>query len=236
MTSPGGHPDWQDYANWRGPAFNASNVAVSLASPYSLIVTGTITNFNAIHIMVRNITGAGIVVLLNYQTGALVGQQKEWRAIPGQSIDVILPTLGSTLVIQVTSFSAGTQHCDLQIVPVNSSVVKPEYQQTGNYVANSSLSIPASSSASFVLPSVMEGEGYLWAIEGDVANKINVSLNELDDTGAVTDAIFFIPGISGTIPTVLRFQSGPRPIQINLVNTDGAAPHSVGYMLRVLSQ
>jgi hypothetical protein len=229
-----GHPDGQSYALWRGNALLSAQQTVTTVTPFAL--DAIVTNFASLMVHVQAAVNNGGTVIAQFYNDAGHTQfagQFSWQ-LWNCDLQVTVPILGSYLHFTITTPNAGNQVFTCYLAPSNVAVTRPVYTAGFNQNEGLNVAVAAGVTSSFQLPDIVTGTVYLFANEKDAASKLVVFILELDATGASAGPLASVN--LGTTQTLLSTACGERILQLGIFNSDGAAPHSLDYRIRTLSQ
>ncbi len=229
-----GHPDDQAYAVWRGDVIAAQQYTITIAAPVT--ISGLITNFASLLIRCTAPAG-GVSAILQFFTDA--GQATQvgsmaWTVSGGALLLSVVPALGNYFTLQLTTSQAGNQTVNASVLPVNLPTAVTKYPKINNAVAGQTISVPAGQTITANLPQICEGNGYAYFKPLDATGKLDCRVRELNEAG---NGVFDL--VSATAPlgeTERSFMASFRPVQVAIINTDGAAAHSLDYRVQVLAQ
>ncbi len=229
-----GHPDYQSYADWRGTIVTAQQYTVTIAVPVT--VPGNITNFASLLIRCTAPVG-GVSVILQFFTDSGMATQvgsMAWTVSGGALLLANVPALGNFFTVQLTTAQAGNQTVNLSILPNNLATSVTKYPKINNAVAGANVSLAAGATFTANLPQLGEGNGYAYFKPLDNTGNLDCRITELNEAG---NGIFDL--VSATAPlgaVTLQFMSSFRPVQLKVINKDGAAAHNLDYRAQILAQ
>lgn len=229
-----GHPDFQDYSNWRGPVLAAGSPIVTTVAQYQ--VNGYVTNFASLFVSIGTAFNNGGVVDISFYTDttrAVKTGNFSWQ-LWDTAVQVFIPVTGNFAELTITTANAGNQQFNVFVGPSNVSVPRATYTAAFNQIEAVSLSVPASTTSFFQVPQTQTGLVYVSLMPNDTTGKLNFSLFELDDTGTAQGALIKHPGF--TTDAYLSTACGERVLQAQIQNTDGVSAHVLAYRVRVQSQ
>lgn len=234
MTTPQGHPDFQQYAQWRGPAIVAETASVTTASP--LTESAYVSSWASLQLMVSAPAGEGVAVNLSYysdSTMAFLAAQHNWQVWASQ-LQVLVPVRAPYAVLTVSTRNAGTMTPTVYLAPTNVPAAKEVYPGGFGEVSSEFATIAASGSLIQLLPQVMTGYMTLMYRAFDASSSVSMTIDELDDTGT---SIAYLGNVTSfTATNYLSSYTGERVTRLTFNNNDASNPHSVAYRLRLLSQ
>jgi hypothetical protein len=236
VTTPIGHPDYQGFAQWRGPVVASGVQSTSIASPYTMAFY--LTAYASLWLRVSGIS-ASMQVTVNFftdQSETVLAGSVAWTVIGGTELDVLIPALANYAQIVVTTVTAGAQTFTIAALPSNVPATHCTYPITGNYVAQIDVTVAASSAQSFVFPFIAEGDGQVMIWPDDNSGKLQVQVDELTISGAVQQHAIFtqLPTVAAT--QVFEFMANNSPMEVTIQNNDVAGPHSCKFLARILSR
>lgn len=222
-----GHPDFQDYAQWRGPFL--INTAWNCSSGTPFTAEQVATNFGAIYLSITQTSGTGVTVFCQFYSDSsftfLVGQ-KAWILNPNLPLNAIVPALGNycKLVIQTSqpAAAAGT----VLFAPTNIPVGKVTYPQLTLTKEANNQTVAATSSTPFPVIGIQEGPGILYVNPRTAGSTQVITLDSLNEAGNVQYHIAQFPAI--TVPSQINFIGTPTPMVVTIQNTGaGAANYDI---------
>lgn len=228
-----GHPDFQDYVNWRGTLYKVGSFAITTVAPVN--VAEYVTNFASLYLNVQLASGTGITITVNYYTDATLANFAgtfTWiLASAPVGMQVIIPNLGNYVTVAVTTGQTGTQAGTLSITPTNVAIPSVRYPVTGNYQHGFSVNINASATLTAPFPYVSEGNGQGQVQCGNATAPYTIEIDELNEGANILDNAFRVSGVTG--PQTFTWISGPVPNVLKITNTDTVA-HSYTYHAAIL--
>lgn len=237
MSSPIGYPDNQAYPNWRGPILSGVSFIVTASDPFTL--EEYVTNFASVYFSMNLASGIGVTIDVGFFTDAtLSAKAAEWQYVVTNNcqLSVLIPALSNYIRIVISTSQTGNQGGSATLLPLSVQHPLQHYPQPVQPVANSTETVPASTTNGHIIQQVMEGTGYLWIEPLDASGKIQVSIRELNESGNAVNTIWqdTLPAVANQ-GTTIDFVTGLKPVILQLLNTDAANPHSVAYYARILA-
>lgn len=236
MSTPQGHPDYQDYAIWRGPLTVDGFQTVSVGAGYTLTPNLNCTNFASVLLCITGITGAGITVAAGFAGGAVNTPSNFWTLLPGQQLYVLLPAATNRFFLSITTAQAGTQHFNLLVAPTNTPATRITYLNQNNSMHDVSRTLAAGAAMSYVLPYVQEGEIEAMLQPQDTSGKLEMAVTGLGENGLAAYAANL--QFAGLVPFQTQAQRvlvGPDPVLIVVQNDDVANPHTYSMTARMVA-
>ncbi len=230
MTSSIGHPDWQTYANWRGPILYNSGLTLP-ANGSGILFTDAVSHFASLYLEVIGITGGCILEASFGATAATIRSSvvQAWVVQGASQLSAMFPVLGN--FVQISAVQAGSAGCTANVfaIATNTPVTGTIYQATGNGVAADNEAIAAGATNAHQLGWVTEGEAYVFLDPLGSAGGLNVTVWALNQSGA---HVFPIARWNG-VTTILNqsFRTINYPIALEITNTAGAVQHMSYYMV-----
>lgn len=225
-------PDYQSYANWRGPDLGASsNYPLSVSNPFE--AGGYVTNYASLCVVIGEVGSSGATVLMEFwtdNTEAIMVAEWTWNISPGQGLNVSVPCPSNYAVIAVEATNAVPQNTPIAVIPSSSPTTAPVYFPPQNYVGNANYSAPANSDVLFVLPFVSAGNCYLWMQDPNSTGHLAGGLQQLTTAGvkqytlAAYNVLSSFEALQMYVPAV--------PLAVRVINTDSAA-HAMDYYCAV---
>jgi hypothetical protein len=229
MTVGGDHPDWQAYANWRGPTFATSfQFPLSSSNPYN--IADYVTNYQALIVNVAGEPAGGLQVLIEFYTDAtqtiFMGEHL-WEVPSACALFAIVPVLGNYCVVNVTTPTTGTTDTTIVIVPSNTPAPSVRYNVEQNYVTGWNQSIAAGTTKFVPFPYISEGPSSFMFTDNGGSGKFDTYLAFQTQAGAEGNP-FILYGANNQIN--FEFIAPRAAIGIAMTNTDTVA-HSASWYL-----
>ncbi len=149
-------------------------------------------------------------------------------------LQATVPILGNYLHFTITTANAGNQVFTCYIAPSNVAVTRPVYTAGFNEVSGFNVGVGAGATFTAQLPDIVAGLVYVSGFPADTSGKLQLEVDDLSAAGSGIAAI--IPVQTFTVPFLMSTACGERVLALKIVNTDGAAAHSISYHVRTLSQ
>src|SRR5216683_755926 len=210
-----GHPDGQSYALWRGNALLSAQETVTNIAPFAL--DAIVTNFASLMVHVQAAANNGGAVTSQFYDDAAhtkFAGQFSWQ-LWNCDLQATIPILGNYLHFTITTANAGNQVFTCYIAPFN-------------------VGVGAGATFTAQLPDIVAGLVYVSGFPADTSGKLQLEVDDLSAAGSGIAAI--IPVQTFTVPFLMSTACGERVLALKIVNTDGAAAHSISYHVRTLSQ
>lgn len=227
-----GYPDYQTYPTWTGTPVNVVNASVSNTTPYKQDFQ--LGNFSALLIETAG-QAFGLGVTVTYYTDSTKtaqGASLSWTLQAVTSLNVIIPNLGAYAEITLSMTQTGSQTVGLFVTPLNMPITKPVYFKPGNGIFSSN-TVAASGTQRYNLTQTTEGTIYLFFVPGDATGKLNVDVQQVDQSGAnIYPAIKAVGPAAGVYLTGVAVNA---PYTVVVTNTDAAGAHAFNMRCAVLS-
>lgn len=228
-----GHPDFQSYANWRGPII-ASQTAFPLSPANPFHVETVVTNYASLFLRVTGAAFNGIpalIVCMFYtdSTKAIQLDSFVWQTTFNAELSVLVPVLGNYMTLDITTTTAGPTNTRITCIPQNLAPTSCSYTPAGSEAIGQNVLVAASTELDAIMPVIREGRISAYVRDTAGSAKFNINLNELDQTGAVISEFASLPLLAA--PATIEALGGTNPIRLRIFNTDGAAGHTVNYRL-----
>lgn len=217
-----GHPDNQDYVNWRGPILYDAALAVTTVS--SVSIATYVTNFSSMYLRITQTSGVGMTVTVTYYNDATLGVpagQFRWILNNNTELKVLIPNLGNYAQVSIFTGQAGTQGGIAYIELNNLAVPAARYPVTGNASDGSGVSIASGSSFTAVLPFLIEGDGSAFCQCSSATGPFTIQLDAFDESGTSIGQAFRLLQVMG--PQLLAFKTGINPVSFKITNNDTVA-------------
>lgn len=224
-----GHPDWQSYAQWRGPVFAQTNVLVTNLNPIS--IGQNVTNYASTFLTVSNAGPSGVIVQISFSSDGTETDPLSpivWNLPSGWRLTVVTPTIKNFARLLVQVQPAQTATVSVQWSPNNINPPKERYIGNSSTVSFASVSIPANTTQTFQPGVLSDGNGTYFFEDTGASAKLDVTIFTVDQTGALLYRLAEVPALgaiaSGT------WQNDAQPWVVRVQNTDAAAAHVIrGY-------
>lgn len=224
-----GHPDWQSYANWRGPVYTSTNVLVTNANPIS--VPQNVTNYASTFLFVSNAGPNGVTAQLVFSSDSTEADQisvNGWNLPPGWRVAVQVPSLKNFARLLIQVQPAQTATVTAQWSPNNINPPKERYIGNGGTVSFESVSIPANTTTTFPSGVLSDGNGTYFFEDTTGSGKLDVVIFTLDSQNNLRYRLAEVPSLGNTASG--SFQNDGQPWLVRVQNTDAAASHAIrGY-------
>lgn len=228
MTTGSDYPDYQSYANWRGPLLaNESSWELSSSNPFT--AAGYVTNYASLIAHVTCNSSTGLTVAASFYTDNTLTTLIDtinWILPPGAALSAMIPALGNYVAIGVSTSDATAEPTVIAIFATSTNVTSPKYFFDQNYVSGFDVSIPASTTEGYNLPYVSSGKCSIHFQDLSASGKVSASLWTINAAGTRQDRLYNTNNSTGVNDVTLEVPS--VPLQLEVDNTDTSA-HSVDY-------
>lgn len=218
-----GHPDWQTYPNWRGAPF----VKESVIFPMGGTVRGpfAVNNYQSIHVTAFCPADNMQLILRTFTDPTLTVQVEEIDITfnAGLTVNAIIPLSANTLSVVIENTGLAGADLDYSITPVNIPVAKPTFYGVVNVISVNNDALAAGGTANFSLPYMEPGLAHLFLNPHDATGKLNFSVFAGSPTA--TGGLVY-RNIGPTVSDQRLIALADRAYFIQVVNTDGAGPHT----------
>lgn len=220
-----GYPDFQSYAQWRGPNLLAGytqtlNPGHNRSGPQLMV------NYRAAQVRVVPSAQGGAVTLSWFADSAetIPTGSDNWHVNASTGLNVIVPTKGAYCDLDINVTTGAAMTVSTQLHGTNAGSGQVDYPVTGNLLNTGTVSVPLSGSSLTPLPFVQAGLA-------------KVSFLPLDGSAKLTLAIAVI-NADGTFNSQLANYAQPiNPVNdlvgltddicgLYVLNTDATAAHS----------
>lgn len=229
MTSPPGHPDWQDITQATGTPL-ADQPAFSLSSTNPFAASGWISSWPSMRIRVApSGSSQGCTVTLTYSldaAGAHPTGSYQWIVAAPAVLAVIVPNLGPFVTLSITTTTGTAFNTAIQLMPLLAACASPRYMAVGNEVHFVNQSVAASATVSALLPFVAEGPGQWTLYPRDATGKLNGLVWEVGQGGGQSVKVDEVDGILPTAPVNRPVYGASQGLGLFVTNTDGTSAHS----------
>lgn len=231
MSSPLGHPDWQSYAQWRGPTYSDRSQPIPTSS--NLVLGPFVTSHYAS--LYLNVSGATVGTTVSVTFGAVPDNLKafktlSWDIRSTDTLEVLVPIVSNYVWITVASDGIAGRSVFVHAFPTNVAVPRVQYPSVKNLIRAVTQSVPANGSITYNLPQVMEGPASLCIDPVGTANQLTalVTMTDMNNVNiAVVYETFHVAGIVNA-----QFQAPAGPLKVQVLNDDVAA-HNVDIFVMV---
>ncbi len=213
---PGGHPDYQNYASWRGPVYLAETTTIP--SGTTITIDEYVTNYASIYLFVLP-TGNGEVVTCTFYTDSskvAALNFYQWNVSIFGALCAVIPVLGNFVEITVHNAGPNPDTPQIGIVPLNIAHAAITYPIPVNRIARDGLSIPLSSSQTFRLPYLGEGPASLFTRPHSAGGDLSWDVWETDQTGALVGRVCTSDNAANA--SVQQFQAHAAPLAVVVTN------------------
>lgn len=221
MTITTGHPDFQDYATWRGPTIAASTVNVTSGSPATF--TGYVTNFASVFFGCALNSGSGVTITANWFTDATMTfrvAQKIFVLNSGNFVNQVMPNLGNFLQVVISTGQAGTQVVFVSVVPQNIPVGKLVGPRGTTSTGGVGTSVLNAAQPSFALTEVLDGDGILSVATSVTNANLGLFVDQQAEGGGT---IYHLAETSGNVAEQqLYFKAISQPVVFTVHNFTGS--------------
>lgn len=222
-----GHPDFQDYAQWRGPFLINTAWTCNNASPFT--AEQIVTNFASVYLSITQTSGTGVTVFCQFYSDSsftfLVGQ-KAWILNPNLPLNVMVPAMGNYCKLVIQTSQAAAAGGTVLFAPTNIIIGKVTYPQLTLTKEANNQTVGAGVTMPFPVIGIQEGPGILYVNPRTGGSTQVITLDSLNEAGNVQYHIVQFPAI--TVPTTINFIATPTPMVINIDNTGaGAANYDI---------
>jgi hypothetical protein len=195
MSIGADYPDYQGYANWRGPDLDATDHwALTASNPFSQ--AGYLTNYQSLMVSILPNGNEGGTLTLNWHTDATLAvgvHEDTWNIPSGVELAMMTPILSNYLTATVTTTSAVSGDTRIVIIPNNVAIPSTRYYAPANTLCKNALNCPASSSAFQVLPQISEGPAFLSFFDITSSTHLSAGIYLVNQDGTIGDYLFLIP-------------------------------------------
>lgn len=223
MTSPIGHPDYQTYANWRGPivAFLSFSIVQNIARNFQFVAT----NYASLHVKASLSVGTGVTISITFFTDNTLtqaaGQYQYILNANANNVDVVVPVLSNVCQLQFLTVQPSGATCTVAADLMNILVTKPVHQGPPLIETGFQVSIPAATTDTFVTTWVREGAGNLFIAPDTGAGQYSMSLAVTTESGSTLCLI--LQAATQTAAINLPFVGQNAPLTLSIRNNAGAA-------------
>lgn len=155
-------------------------------------------------------------------TGATIVDDGFALTAGGAEIKVTLPVLSPWMQLVFQNRNSGANTITTTVIPMNKKAVRPEYTADQNFINLSAISVPASTTNTYPLPSVQPGEASYYFDPADATSNLVFTI----------DPVPLIPGVSAhflrKVPAAEVDGSlylPDIPLELKVQNLDGAGAH-----------
>jgi hypothetical protein len=234
MTVPNGHPDYQDYPVWRSgnllPTFSDSlGAGTTTYGPFVM------THWSAVSVRAFVSSGNG-VFKVNWWADQAMTQglgAESFEISASTSLLTSLPVAGPYMSIAITAGPVTPLILNHWVMGSNNNPGRPIFPVVTDQVTALASSVPASTTFNLHPGWIVAGWSYLYFRPLDVTGKLSVEIDQIDKSG-VTQARLYGP-VLPTTQITQQFIAPGHPIQVQIINTDGAGAHSFDLNLLQMS-
>lgn len=225
MTTPTGHPDYQDYPiTQSGNIFPAFTQNLAFGNTTTQVFAAT--NFQTLFLHVGFQTAHG-TVQVNYfldKNGAVSIDSDFYSLAAGMTLVKRLPLKGPYFSVTIRQAAAGVQTVFTWGILTAASIDRLTAPIGRQKVADTAHSLAASGTITYSFPVIVDGLSQMHFKPADTAGKLNVAVQEVNDAGAAQYTLW-----SATGPTAEVNQNvvlPDQPIVVVVTNTDAASAHT----------
>lgn len=226
-----GHPDWQAYANWRGPIIAAvAGFNLSAANPFH--TEAVITNFATLFLNVGQPGAAGCQAKVTFYTDStktVTVTSSTWTLNTNCDLRCQIPALGNYMALDVTSSSVAAFPVTIFCLPSNLPVGSTRYTPALASVTGTAVSIPASGTRTDYLPHIAEGPVYAFMKDRVASGKLDFRVYLVNADATINDRLFAADGpITVITANLLGAKNG---LATQIVNNDAVNAHTADFAL-----
>lgn len=214
-----GHPDNQDYVNWRGPILFSG--ALNITTVSSVNIPTYVTNFASMLLRIAQTSGIGMTVTVTYYNDATLGVpagQYRWILNNATELKVLVPNLGNYAQVAIFTSQAGTQG-GIGYIELNNLIVPaPRYPVTGNVSSGASVAIANGASFTAVMPFLIEGDGSAFCQCSSATGPFTMEVDAFDESQTLIGQAFRFNGVTG--PQLFSFKTSINPVSFKITNGD----------------
>lgn len=233
MSQPAaGRADFQQYASWLGTP--AVNPATSYPVGTTVIEDLNLANYAALNVLAFDVTGNGRLQF-QFFTDSSKSQSVDVYQFTFNSntvLNLTIPMISPFVEISVIVDVGQTFNLITIFTPNNTPVVRPTYPGRVRDVSAFGLVVGAGSSNTVLSQYIIGGNAYLYFDPADAMGKLDFIVNVMDNAGNVAYELAKFKAPTGPMPLTVIVP--PAPLQIKVVNNDGAAPHTCNYTVQLL--
>ena len=229
-----GHPDWQEYANWRG---------LLAGNPTTLVPPGTnnfgpyvVTNYASLFLDFKPLSGKG-QIFVTYYTDTTLNNEIDyfsWYWFTGSLLQVYVPNLGPVAVVDIENDSGANVTALFFVEPMNVPVAKLTYEQNPGVDARLGATIAGGATVNVYTLALVGGPAYIHFDANTGYNKLSMVISAVDYNQNVTSEYFKVNVPSG--PVNASFIAPQAPLQVRVVNTDAVNSYTYSWTLARQSQ
>ena len=230
-----GHPDFQEYATWRGPALFSGALTITSVTPKT--ISGYVTAYASAYVTVAQTAGTGVTVKISFYTDSTlatqVGPSDVYVVNNSVALNVLVPCLGNFMVVNISTAQAGNQTMSVGVTLSNVQVPAKRWPAAGNRVASLGVILGVGGQLTAQLPQVMEGDGYFSISKSNAAADSNAYVQEENEAQAAISRLVTMSPLQSAIST--PFQCGPNPVQV-VINNGAAGNQTFIYWCSVVGR
>lgn len=236
MTMPSlvGHPDWQEYANWRGQLTGNPTtlipVGVNNFGPY------VVTNYASLFLQFAPTSGNGQIIVHFYDDIAATNEivHFTWDWYTGSTLQVLIPILGSVCVVEVDNDSGADVTASYFVETTNMVVTKLTYQPNPTVDERSGVTIAGGATVNVYTLALVGGPGTIYFDANTGYNKLSMVVSAVDHNQVVQYGLWKVNIPATAVTQQLIFPQ--VPLQVRVVNTDPTNSYSYSWTLTRMSQ
>lgn len=228
MTTPRGHPDFQNLVLWR-----SQNMLTALTFLQPMATGNHDTGFlpvnawQSVTIRLAPTAGQAIVTVTWAEATSLgfyVNGSDTYRVSPASGLFLTQPTLNEYVRVQINVTSAASLTGDFFVRGVNNGAGRITFPIFNNVQYSGFQALAAGATFTQVIPFQFQGPALFYCNEQDGAQKLDFQLLATDQAGAPLTEVarVFQPLAIQHVQVVTPC----LPLIFKVINNDGAAPHN----------
>jgi hypothetical protein len=220
-----GYPDYQSYAQWRGAVFQQNN-AEAIPNTGKIHGPFAMYQWSAVHVRVSATVGYFRVRVRWWADAAgTISVGGDNCNMPNTAVlNVYVPSKGPYVTLEFDTVSAAGATAAVTFTPMNGATSRIYYPVTFNPLADATVSIAASGQLLIPQYTIHKGLATVNYVPGDANGKIHLTFITVNVDGTISQNLW---DFGNPVASLFQQVVWPDvPVEITLVNTDGAAAHT----------
>jgi hypothetical protein len=235
MTTPHGHSDWQQIVNTSSPNL--------LSGPGTVFPVGhnktpviPCANWGSITAEIRPTAGTGVLIINHWldSAGTLSAGNDAWRVNTNTAVNVRSPLRATYVQLDTLVTSAGAMTADAQAFFQSTTADRLSFPVGFQGASDLAKTLAASASINYFPPFIASGRAWLWFNPNDASGKLSCVLYGSDEKGIAFEVLAKL--VTTTPPIAQLLEVPDAPLILQVINGDGAAPHTFDISLTIPPQ
>lgn len=225
MTTPHGHPDYQAIVN-----ASSANILGGPATVFPVGHTLTpvipVANWGSLLLSVQPSAGFAKVFLRHWQdaAGTISLGNDNWAVNTGTGLAVRAPLRGPYVQIDVDVTSAGAMTANASALFQSTTASELTFPVGWQGATDQGHVLAASANKGYAPAFIAAGRAWLMFQPADATGKLQVVLYGTDETGTAYGILYI--NVAPAAPVYQLLELPDTPLFLQVLNNDGAAPHT----------